>query len=88
MDETWQEFDALVQRTIAGQTGKFGTEHLEARGVPVVEPIAIRDGQTKRVRPNLGPLHAALTDANGEGWRPKTPLRQSLMMVIAQLSEA
>ncbi len=87
MDETWQEFDALIQRTVAGQTGKFGTEHLEARGVPVVEPIPIRDGQNKRVRPDLGPLHVALTDANGEGWRPRTPLRQSLMMVIAQLSE-
>ena len=88
MGETWQEFDALVQRTIAGQTGKFGTEHLEAKGVPSVEAVPIRDGETERVRPDLGPLHGALTDANGEGWRPKTPLRQSLMMVIAQLSEA
>ena len=88
MGETWQEFDALVQRTIAGQTGKFGTEHLEAKGVPSVEAVPIRDGETERVRPDLGPLHGALTDANGEGWLPKTPLRQSLMMVIAQLSEA
>ena len=88
MGETWQEFDALFQRTIAGQTGKFGTEHLEAKGVPSVEAVPIRDGETERVRPDLGPLHGALTDANGEGWRPKTPLRQSLMMVIAQLSEA
>jgi len=87
MDETWQEFDALVQRTIAGQTGKFGTEHLESRGVPVVEAIAIRNGETERVRPDLGPLHVALTKVNGEGWRPRTPLRQSLMMVIAQLTE-
>ena len=87
MNETWQEFDALVQRTIAGQTGKFGTEHLESRGVPVVEAVAIQDGETERVRPDLGPLHGALTEANGEGWRPRTPLRQSLMMVIAQLSE-
>ena len=86
-DETWQEFDALVQRTIAGRTGKFGTEHLESRGVPVVEAVALDDGETERVRPDLGPLHVALTDANGEGWRPRTPLRQSLMMVIAQLSE-
>ena len=88
MSETWQEFDALVQRTIAGQTGKFSTEHLEAKGVPSVEAVPIRDGETERVRPDLGPLHGALTDANSEGWRPKTPLRQSLMMVIAQLSEA
>jgi hypothetical protein len=87
MDETWQEFDALVQRTIAGKTGKFGTEHLESRGVPVVEAVALRGGETARARPDLGPLHDALTKANGEGWRPRTPLRQSLMMVIAQLSE-
>lgn len=87
MGETWQEFDALVQRTIAGQTGKFGTEHLEAKGVPSVEAVPLRDGETERVRPDLGPLHVALIEANGEGWRPKTPLRQSLMMVIAQLSE-
>ena len=87
MHETWQEFDALVQRTIAGQTGKFGTEHLEAKGVPSVEAVAIRDGGIERVRPDLGPLHVALTEANGEGWRPRTPLRQSLMMVIAQLTE-
>ena len=42
MHETWQEFDALVQRTIAGQTGKFGTEHLESRGVPSVEAVPSR----------------------------------------------
>lgn len=85
--ETWQEFDALVQRTIAGQTGKFGTEHLKSRGVPVVEAVAIQEGEAARVRPDLGPLHDALAKANGEGWRPRTPLRQSLMMVIAQLTE-
>ena len=87
MHETWQEYDALVQRTIAGQTGKFGTEHLKSRGVPVVEAVAIQEGETERARPDLGPLHGALTEANGEGWRPRTPLRQSLMMVIAQLTE-
>ena len=85
--ETWREFDALVQRTIAGQTGEFGTEHLAARGVPVVEAVAIDEHDAQRARPDLGPLHAMLTEVNGEGWRPKTSLRQSLMMVIAQLSE-
>ena len=87
MHETWQEYDALAQRTIAGQTGKFGTEHLTSRGVPVVEAVAIQEGETERARPDLGPLHGVLTEANGEGWRPRTPLRQSLMMVIAQLTE-
>ena len=85
--ETWREFDALAQRTIAGQTGAFGTEHLTARGVPVVEAVAIEEHETQRARPDLGPLHAMLTERNGDGWRPRTPLRQSLMMVIAQLSE-
>lgn len=85
--ETWREFDALVQRTIAGQTGSFGTEHLVASGVPAVGAVPIKDHENRRTRPDLGPLHAELMRVNGEGWRPKTPLRQSLMMVIAQLSE-
>lgn len=87
-DETWQEFDALVQRTLAGRTGAFGTEHLTARGVPAVQAVALVDGKPKQSRPDLEPFHTYLTEANGEGWRPKTPLRQSLMLVIARLTES
>lgn len=87
-DETWQEFDALVQRTLAGRTGTFGTEHLTARGVPAVQAVALIDGKPEQSRPDLEPFHTYLSDANGEGWRPKTPLRQSLMMVIARLTES
>ena len=87
-DETWQEFDALVQRTLAGRTGAFGTEHLTARGVPAVQAVALVDGKPEQSRPDLEPFHTYLSEANGEGWRPKTPLRQSLMMVIARLTES
>ena len=86
-EETWIEFNAMVQRTLAGQTGAFGSEHLTARGVPAVRTVAVSGIGNEAPRPPLGPLHAFLTEANGEGWHPKTPLRQSLMMVIAQLSE-
>ena len=86
-EETWIEFNAMVQRTLAGQTGAFGSEHLTARGVPAVRTVAVSGIGDEAPRPPLGPLHAFLTEATGEGWHPKTPLRQSLMMVIAQLSE-
>ena len=39
-------------------------------------------------RPSLSSIHAYLEKATGEGWRPKTPLRQSLMLVIADLNQA
>ena len=87
-DETWQEFDALVQRTLAGRTGAFSTEHLTARGVPAVQAVALADEKPQQSRPDLEPFHTYLIEANGEGWRPKTPLRQSLMMVIARLTES
>lgn len=86
-DETWQEFHTLVQRTLAGRTGMFSTEHLTTKGIPAVQAVALVDGEPKHSRPDLEPLHAYLTETNGEGWRPKTSLRQSLMMVIARLSE-
>ena len=35
------EFNAMVQRTLAGQTGAFGSEHLKARGVPAVRAVAV-----------------------------------------------
>ncbi|MEC8151576.1 MAG: hypothetical protein VX068_02920, partial [Candidatus Thermoplasmatota archaeon] len=86
-EETWIEFDAMVQRTLAGQTGAFGSEHLTARGVPAVRTVAVSGIGNEATRPPLGPLHTFLTEVTGEGWHPKTPLRQSLMMVIAQLSK-
>ena len=87
LEETWTEFHPLVQRTKAGQHGAFVIEHLVARGVPSVSVKEITDNGHNQ-RPSLSSIHAYLEKTTGEGWRPKTPLRQSLMLVIADLNQA
>ena len=86
-EETWTEFHPLVQRAMAGQNGMFAIEHLVARGVASIGVKEITDGDHNQ-RPSLSSIHAYLKKATGEGWRPKTPLRQSLMLVIADLNQA
>ena len=76
-----------MQRAKAGQHGAFAIEHLVARGVPSVSVKEITDNGHNQ-RPSLSSIHAYLEKTTGEGWRPKTPLRQSLMLVIADLNQA
>lgn len=88
MKATWEEFDALFQRTNAGKTGRFEFEHLEAKGIPSVAVVEVSDVKQERQRPSLTTTHAFLESKTGEGWRPTTPLRRSLMVVIAHLDNA
>ena len=87
LEATWQEFDALYKRTMAGETGRFESEHLEAKGIPSVGAVAISTEDMRSQRPNLSTTHAYLELQTGEGWRPTTPLRRSLMFVIANMAE-
>ena len=88
MEATWEEFDALFQRTNAGKTGRFEFEHLEAKGIPSVAVVEVNAVEQKRERPSLTTTHAFLESKTGDGWRPTTPLRRSLMVVIANLDNA
>lgn len=88
MEATWDEFDALFQRTNAGKTGRFEFEHLEAKGIPSVAVVEVGADDYKHQRPSLTTTHAFLESKTGEGWRPTTPLRRSLMVVIAELDTA
>ena len=88
MEATWGEFDALFQRTNAGKTGRFEFGHLEAKGIPSVAVVEVNAVEHKRQRPSLTTTHAFLESKTGEGWRPTTPLRRSLMVVIANLDDA
>ena len=85
MSETWNEFSHLMKRTQAGQTGMFGREHLNLHGVPSVGVVPIAEAMQGSERPNLDAVHDFLAASTGEGWRPKTPLRHSLMFVIEEL---
>lgn len=87
LEETWREFNELVDRTKAGQTGQFNITHLEAKGVPAIKAVSVESSSSPHKRPPLGAIHKFLEQHDGEGWRPKTPLRQSLMFVIAMLDE-
>ena len=81
--ETWHEFYELAHRTKAGQTGRFDISHLEAKGVPSIKAVSVKSEPSGQPRPSLESIHRFLEKQDGEGWRPKTPLRQSLMFVMA-----
>lgn len=87
LEETWREFSELAHRTKAGRTGQFNITHLEAKGVPAIKAVSVEASSPQHNRPSLGAIHRFLEQHDGEGWRPKTPLRQSLMFVIAMLEE-
>ncbi len=88
LEATWQEFDTLYKRTKAGETGRFESEHLEAKGIPSVGVVELTSDDSRALRPNLSTTHAYLESKTGEGWRPTTPLRRSLMFVIAKMTDA
>lgn len=87
LEDTWTEFNELANRTQAGQSGRFDIAHLEAKGVPSIKAVRVDETTPPTVRPSFGSIHRFLEERDGEGWRPKTPLRQSLMFVLAMLQD-
>ena len=80
--ETFEQLELLYNRTIAGSSGQFQTSHLESK--PVIHPTVAKVSQiTPSTRPNLSIINELLIDIDGEGWRPLTPLRASLMHYLA-----
>ena len=80
--ETFEQLELLYNRTIAGSSGQFQTSHLESK--PVIHPTVAKVSQiTPSTRPDLSIINEVLIDVDGEGWRPLTPLRTSLMHYLA-----
>ena len=80
--ETYQQLLLLYQRTIAGSSGNFEATHLEQK--PVINPVLEDISQiNKSLRPDLSIINEALREIDGDGWRPLTPLRTSLMQYLA-----
>ena len=73
-----EELQILYSRTMAGQSGDFTTEHLTSPRTPKIELVVV-DGSIQDNRPDLKTLHESLFLADGEGWRPMTPIRTALM---------
>ena len=77
-NQVFEELQILYKRTIAGQSGSFTTEHLTSPSTPEIELLP-GEMSVHNKRPSLNTLHDSLILADGEGWRPMTPLRTSLM---------
>ena len=86
MEATWLEFEMLVSRTLAGREGRFNLSHLQADEGPVVEVEDLKTAQKRIPRPSLDRLHESLESISNEGWNPRTPFRQSLMLIVAELA--
>ena len=76
--QVFEELEMLYNRTIAGQSGDFTTKHLSSPSTPNIELVPIEQSRQNN-RPDLKSLHESLVLADGDGWRPMTPLRTGLM---------
>ena len=86
-DDTHREFMALAQRSTAGKSGDFRLDHLAQPDDLPVAAVDVRTVSPGPERPPIGAFHRFLEKHTGEGWRPIMPLRQSLMLVLAELLE-
>ncbi|MGB2237477.1 MAG: hypothetical protein ACPH4H_07755, partial [Candidatus Poseidoniaceae archaeon] len=84
-EDTKAEFEMLWKRTNQGQTGNFTAETLFGHDIAGMEPKPINSDSYSR--PNLDPLHNALMELTGDGWRPLIPLRTAIMTLIAGILE-
>jgi len=74
------EIEMLWNRTVQGISGNFDTTALQIQAIPGI----VVEG-SRADRPDLVPLHELLVSIDGEGWRPLTPFRSAMMVLIASL---
>lgn len=74
------EVEMLWKRTAQGLTGEFDPTSLQLQTVPGI----VVEGN-RADRPDLAKLHDILVSIDGEGWRPLTPFRSAMMLLIADL---
>ena len=77
-EQVFEELGMLYNRTIAGQSGDFTTKDLTSPSTPSIELVPV-DQSRQNIRPDLKSLHKSLILADGDGWRPLTPIRTGLM---------
>jgi len=85
--DTHQEFMTLAIRSTAGKSGDFSLDHLAQHHDLPVTAVDVHAVDPGPERPPIGAFHRFLETHTGEGWRPIMPLRQSLMLVLADLLE-
>ncbi len=80
-EDTQAEFEMLWERTSQGQSGEFTAQTLFGQEIAGMEAKPIQEESSPR--PDLQPLHNALVEITGDGWRPLIPLRTAIMTMIA-----
>ena len=80
-EDTQAEFEMLWDRTNQGQSGEFTAQTLFGHEIAGMEAKPIQAEAS--TRPDLQPLHNALLEITGDGWRPLIPLRTAIMTMIA-----
>ena len=82
-EDTQAEFQMLWDRTTQGQSGEFTAQTLFGHEIAGMEAKPVQ-AETS-TRPDLQPLHNALLEITGDGWRPLIPLRTAIMTIIADI---
>ena len=82
-EDTQSEFEMLWERTNQGQSGKFTAQTLFGHEIAGMQAKPIQDEAS--TRPDLQPVHNALLEITGDGWRPLITLRTAIMTLIAGL---
>lgn len=83
-NQTVEEMKMLYSRSIAGQSGSFGAQHLINPPTPTIEVEQLGDINDEQFqRPDLDTLHRLLVECDGDGWRPMMPIRSAIMMFLA-----
>ena len=80
-EDTQAEFKMLWDRTNQGQSGEFTAQTLFGHEIAGMEAKPIQAEAS--TRPDLQPLHNALLEITGDGWRSLIPLRTAIMTMIA-----
>ena len=80
-EQVFEELEMLYNRTIAGQSGDFTTKDLTSPSTPSIELVPVEQSR-QNIRPDLKSLHKSLVLADGDGWRPMTPIRTGLMYFL------
>lgn len=87
--ETSVQLELLLQRSLSASEHSFSVSELAVDPEQVYSDVSSisKVGGPSHYRPDLEPLHSALLELKPEGWRTLTPLRVSLMEVIANYLE-
>ena len=87
--ETIAQLELLLQRSLSASEQSFSVKELAVDSEQDNTGLSSigKSGGPSHHRPDLEPLHSALLELKPEGWRTLTPLRVSLMEVIANYLE-